>query len=126
MLLDDQRVDEALQIARSFLETTVDGSLDYKRILRRAVLIVLHKNELLVARELLLESGIAPEDILQFCPDLIQGTLMEKGTNRELSPLIIELFASNEQVIITKRNHFLLEYLAEFRRSSAEDFSQVP
>jgi hypothetical protein len=112
-LLADKRVDEALQIARSYCQE--DTSQFFRDLLKRAALIQLHRHELQLAKQLLLESQAAPEDILGYCPDLFPQADVSLT-----SPFYIELFSSDSPIVIQKRNHFLIEYLEEFRRSSVQ------
>lgn len=83
------------------------------------------RNELSRAKELLLEVQSSPEDILQFCPDLIEGTCMEGIARGAIGQFRIELFESKDPVVVSKRNNFLIGYLEDMRRSSADDFSEV-
>ncbi|XP_055347631.1 transforming growth factor-beta receptor-associated protein 1 homolog [Paramacrobiotus metropolitanus] len=123
-LLEDKRVEEALQIARSFLDADAGDNLYLSNILHRAALICLHRNELARAQEILLDSQGPPEDILQFCPDLVQDTSMEGVRKGRSGDLAVELFESGEEGTVARRNRFLLGYLEELRKVAGEDFSE--
>lgn len=120
-LLNDRRVDEALQIARSYLTEEDRGTEHLSSLLKRAALVQLHRNELGLAKELLLESHCSPDFILAYCPDLLtQPTDAGKS-----SPFYIEIFGSDQPSVIKERNQFLIEYLESYRRLSMESSSVI-
>ena len=54
--------------------------------------------------QFLLDSHAPPEDILQFCPDLIQGTGMEQVVKSSNAGFSIEIFESPLAKIVEQRN----------------------
>ncbi|OQV13873.1 Transforming growth factor-beta receptor-associated protein 1 [Hypsibius exemplaris] len=115
-LLEEKRVNEALQIARSYSDE--DTLPHFRGILQRAALVQLHRQELRPAKELLLESECSPSFVLAFCPDLLPSADI-----LTTSPFFIPIFNPHDPAAMNERNAFLIAYLEEYRRSST-DFTE--
>ena len=116
-LLESRRVEEALQIGRSYAEE--ESGAHFLDILQRAALIQLHRKEYVHARELLIESECRAEVVLAFWPDLFPGADI-----RTAAPFPVDIFNLATPSVLQERNRFLLDYLHHYR-SVSPDFTEV-